>query len=246
MIRISVVLPASVAPSSTLMPPAASDRSMSRSHSSDPDAVADAAQAQALDPVPSAAANRCRSASDMCKPSLLRRHRMSSSVMRPFVAREIVDFRGGEAGAVMLAEIGKGLGAADDLLDACAVRACESPRDRDGQEAPAPANVDDEAAEISRRQIAARERRAVRPATRAAAERVLQFFEHGFGEAPIGRELAAEDRQQRGMLRRLRELDSIVARDARSALRCVVEQRPHAGVRPAHVARRRSNAGSSG
>ena len=73
---------------------------------------------------------------------------------------------------------------------------------------------------------------------RAAAERVLQLFEHGFGEASIRRDLAAEDRQQRRMVRRLRELDSIVARDARRALRCVVEERPDAGVRPAHVARR--------
>jgi hypothetical protein len=74
---------------------------------------------------------------------------------RPFVAREIVDFRGGEARTVVLTEIRERPGVTDDLLDAGAVGARETSCNRDRQKAPAVANVDDEASEIARRQIAA-------------------------------------------------------------------------------------------
>ena len=161
---------------------------------------------------------------------------MSSSVSAHSLRVRYVDFGCGEPGAVVLAEIRERFRVADDLLDARAVGPREAPRDGDGQEAPAPPHVDDEAPEITGRQVAAGERRAVRPAARADAERVLQFFEHGFGEAPVGRQLAAEDRQERRLSGRLRQFDSIVARDARCARRRVVPERPHAGVRPAHVA----------
>ena len=136
---------------------------------------------------------------------------------------------------------------ADDLVDARAVRAREPVQHVGGELWKAQPHGLLEALEVgvgpARRpdplaQVSAGQEGAARPraARRIDGQRLHQQIGRLFGQSTEGGDLAAPYRQQR----RLRgvELQRVVARDGRRVARLVVEQRPHAGIRPHDILRR--------
>ena len=73
-------------------------------------------------------------------------------------------------------------------------------------------------------------------------EERLELRQRVLGELAVGRDLAAEDRQQRRARLAVAgvELEHVIARDRRGIARAVVVERPHAAVRPDDVAARRA------
>ncbi len=81
------------------------------------------------------------------------------------------------------------------------------------EERPTLSHLAHELIDAAVRNIAAREDCVRRPRDVTSSELREQRFEHRFGESTVGRDLAAENREERGAASALCELDAIVARD---------------------------------
>ncbi len=81
-------------------------------------------------------------------------------------------------------------------------------------------------------EIAARQGRVSGPGPAERREKRRELFERRLGEAPVSRDLAAEDRQQRRAVRRRVELQHVVARRRLGVAHVIVMERTHAGKAP--------------
>ena len=91
--------------------------------------------------------------------------------------------------------------------------------------------------EIGIRHVAARQNGAGGPGAAREAHDRLQLFQRVLGELAVGRDLAAEDREQRRPAGVGVEVEDIVAGDGRGVAAGIVVERAHAGIGPDHVGR---------
>ena len=170
-------------------------------------------------------------------PSRERRQSTSSAVARPFVLDEIARPRPRSSPPPRSrAEILEPAGAADDAPRAGCRRRAPSgaaapPAARDARAARRPGSAAKSASGMSPPGSAAP---AVQ-APRAEAHDRLQLLQRVLGELAVGRDLAAEDRQQRRPAVAGVEVEDIVAGDGRGVAAGVVVERPHAGIGPDDV-----------
>ena len=149
--------------------------------------------------------------------------------------RQILDLAAVEIIAQMEAEIVHALGVAQQAGDPGAIGARVAARQIRRQPGPAALGRAQEALEIGIGNIAAGQGRRMGPGRPAVGEMRLQLLQRMLGQLAKGRDLAAEDRQQRGDSIGIVELEHIVASHRRGACRFVVMQRADAGIGPDHI-----------
>src|SRR5581483_11456544 len=133
----------------------------------------------------------------------------------------------------LLAEIGHRAGAAKDVLHASAVRMGVPVSQRGGKPWIGALHAAQESAIGAARQVASRKQCAGGPGSGGRAELARQHVDRALGELAVGRDLAAEDREERtGMPV---ELERVVARDARGVSRVIVQEGTHSAIAPYHV-----------
>ncbi len=105
-----------------------------------------------------------------------------------------------------------------------------------GEKRPATRDIGDHALPVFWIEIAAGKRRLRRPRS-AHGEEMREFRQCRFGEAAIGRDLAAVNGQQRGDAEPFIEGEHVVARDIVRIHRAVIVERADAGEGPYHIDR---------
>ena len=146
---------------------------------------------------------------------------------------------GGEIGAEAQAEIGRFLHGLEHGIDARAIGGREAARMIRAEERPGPLRTRHQGFQPVIDEIAARQRAARGPWPRARKE--MRKLRHDvFGKPPVGRDLAAIDREQRRFAGALVEAQHIFAaqilRTNVSGFSCaIIIERAHAGIRPHHI-----------
>src|SRR5262245_52705803 len=146
--------------------------------------------------------------------------------LRPFALHEIAHLRAGEIGTQARPEVLEAARGPEHAVDARPVGSHQPPRLRLTQKRPRPARLRYEARDAVPRELAARQARVPGPC-RSSLEEMSEAIQRLLGQAPIGRDLAAVDRQQRRLA--LVEGQDIVAADVLRPLGPVVVQRTHTG-----------------
>ena len=171
-----------------------------------------------------------RSSADNCNPSLVRRHSMSSASQRPFALHQIAHLGGRQVRAETFAEILERLSPRRGYRrSACHKRCTSRLRMRRAQKRPC-------ARASARSAPRRRPREYRRPAAARArsrrgrpAKKCESICHRGFRQLPVGRDLAAEHREQRRLAIALVEIEMIVARGVLRLRGAVVVKRAHAG-----------------
>src|SRR5581483_340966 len=131
------------------------------------------------------------------------------------------------------AEIGQRAGAAQDALDTSAVCMGIPVSQRGGKPRIGALQAAQESGIGATRQVASWKQRAGSPGSRPRAELASQHVDRALGELAVGRDLAAEDRQERTGV--AVELESVVARDARRVSYVIIQEGTHSAIAPYHV-----------
>src|SRR6185295_2976693 len=155
--------------------------------------------------------------------------------LRPFFPAEIVDLPSVELRQHFFAQVLQAARVADHALDASAIRARISRSKAGGQPGPATLDASQEARGAAAGQVASGKLRLRGPGPAATTESWREHVDGRLRKTPVGRDLAAEHREQRRVF--ALELEFVVARDARGIARLVIEQGPHAAIRPDHLGR---------
>src|SRR6185312_6047204 len=139
---------------------------------------------------------------------------------RQLHAAEVIGFPLVKLRQQLFSQVRHGAAAAEDVRDASTVRMGVPVSQRGGKPRMSPLEAAKKSAVAPMRQVTAWEQCTRGPATRLRAELARQNIDCALGELAVGRDLAAQDGEERGGMPV--ELESIVACDARWVRRLVV------------------------